>query len=443
MILIPQFDCSMLGFLARKSPMWRVFFIAGLAFGIGFPMASPGQVTSQFVEVTGEGTNIDEAVNHALLSAIQQVNGAEIAAQVKTSLSSNLTSDGRKSEQSLSKSFAETIGKRTQGYINGYEVLDSEREDAKKLSRVRVRVEVSKFVQSIQTKRLRLAIVPFRLESSIKDLSAAKKYEEIFRNELENNLTQSRRFAMLDRSFLAQQNNEINFLLGNVGSANSPNSTKRGELARIGNRLGADYIVTGFVSSASIITDTVTFKNTGKKINSRNATAKFLVRIIDVSSGQVKFAFSVKKLVRGDNIADLIEFLAQVSAQKIINAIYPIAVIAVDGKNVTVGQGGDGLRIGDMYSLVKLGEELTDPYTQEPLGRRETTIGEARIVDVQAKTATGLVVQVNTTDGNIAAGEYILRPLNNDRPARVGASPKKVSPLQQFESDFDREFGKF
>lgn len=443
MVLIPHFDRPMLSVIARITHLRGVLLILCIAFGTGVSMPSPAQVTSQFVEVTGEGTNIDEAVNHALLSAIQQVNGAEIAAQVKTSLVSKLASDRGQTEQSLSKSFAETIGKKTQGYINGFEVLNSERESAKNPARVKLRVEVSRYIQSIQTKRLRLAIVPFRLNSDIKDLSSAKKYEEIFRNELENNLTQSRRFAMLDRTFLAQQNNEINFLLGAIGSENAPNSTKRGELARIGNRLGADYIVTGVVSSAALTSETVTFKNTGKKIKSTKSNGNFLVRIIDVSSGQVKFAFSVKNSKPGGTISDLMEFLAQVSAQKIINAIYPIAVLAVDGKIVTVGQGGDGLRIGDVYSLVRLGEELIDPYTQEPLGRRETTIGRTRIVDVQAKTATALVVQVNTKDGDIGAGEYILRPFNNDPTTSVGSSSKTVSPSQKFDADFDREFGKF
>ena len=44
-----------------------------------------------------------------------------------------------------------------------------------------------------------MAIVPFRIADTIKETNNVKKFESAFGTQLENYLTQTRRFAMLDR----------------------------------------------------------------------------------------------------------------------------------------------------------------------------------------------------------------------------------------------------
>ena len=652
-----------------------------LALACLFPAAGEAQVGSKTVEATGHGTTINQAVNRALVSAITQVNGAAIASRARSALDvRSSTMDGQKVSQSK-KSFQEEIAKKTKGIVKGYEILYQERRQGSELYRVTLSVTVATFRQSPQLKRLRMAVVPFRMDSSLKGSKTAARFEETFRRSLENYLTQTRRFAMLDRSFIKEQNDEFSFLLGkdvkrdsaqlkakvsarkqryafvvgmgayqkntafkstinsalsvakklralgfkvqletdlNSGefvaalkkfkktlltapsdstslfffsghgaSINSSNAlftidekpvplplifdsvianykgvkivlidacrsgnkkwqntrafdppkprdntfisfstapgtiayagafgsegltvysasltkfigkpgqnietlfkrvrsyaqklsngkqipwensslvgdfyfngesgdtteakkdstlsgrnfaggTATEELARIGNRVGTDYLVTGIVEKAYSNSKKFKMRTTGQAITTPQIGARVTYRILDVASTQVKLAATAKIHRESGTIRNVADGIAASVGQKILNAIFPVYVLSVEGDRLTLGQGGDTIKKGAVYSLVKLGKEIIDPYTQERLGQSESIVGSVRIIDTQSKLSTAKVLKLDIGLDTLMSDEFIVRPRKG-----ISAAARKAKRMKDLEKEFDKEF---
>ena len=113
---------------------------------------------------------------------------------------------------------------------------------------VKLSVNISKFKKSVQTDRLRLAVVPFRAADSVKVNQTVSKFEGAITAQLENYLTQTRRFALIDRSFLDEQTKELNLI-----AAGSTTSMSVDEIVKLGNRLGTDYLIVGRIEKANSV----------------------------------------------------------------------------------------------------------------------------------------------------------------------------------------------
>ena len=85
--------------------------------------------------------------------------------------------------------------------------------------------------------------------------------------------------------------------------------------------------------------------------------------------------------------------VANKTAETILNAIYPIRVIDINKKSLTLGQGGKSIKKNAEYNLVKLGERMRDPYTKESLGRKEVVVGTVKITNVQSKMSTAKILK--------------------------------------------------
>ena len=77
---------------------------------------------------------------------------------------------------------------------------------------------------------------------------------------------------------------------------------------------------------------------------------------------------------------------------------------------------------GDLFEVFKVGDRLIDPDTGEPLGRIETSVGIAQIVDVKPKYSLAELVSGNA---DIARGMVLRRRRVDAAPgaARVEAKP--------------------
>ena len=90
-----------------------------------------------------------------------------------------------------------------------------------------------------------MAIVPLKVADTIKKTKNVKN-ESAFSTQLENYLTQARRFAILDRKNLEEQSRELNFI-----AQAEKTSVSTEEIAKLGNRLGVDYLIVGQINKAS------------------------------------------------------------------------------------------------------------------------------------------------------------------------------------------------
>ena len=370
------------------------------------------QVRYVTVEAEGYGSEKSHAVADALLQAVSQVNGAEVAGQTLSSMNELSVESSEGNAYLLAESFQSAVATRSNGVIKAWSVI-SESQDPERygLWTIRIVAEVSKYQSSKQLKRLRMAVMDFRIDPAV----AQKTGEQVaraFTSTLEDGLTQTRRFAMLDRSFMEEQTAELQ----KVASAGFATE----ELARLGNRAGTDYLIVGIVTEAGVTSQQVKLKTSNRTIQVNTISMAISYRIIDATTTQLKFSAEVSDAQQGVDSAAMAKALAKQSVLKILNAIFPVSVLQLDGQLATLGQGGDMLTVGQKLKLVKLGPPLVDPYTKESLGRQEVTVGEVEITDVQAKTSTAVVTRL---DSEVEASTLIVRPYET-KPASL--SPVSV-----------------
>jgi hypothetical protein len=286
---------------------------------------------------------------------------------------------------------------KSKGLVKSWSTVAETQDSGTGLWTVKIAAMISRYSGSKQLKRLRMAVVPLRVDPALD--ASAMGIADTFSSALQDGLTKTRKFAMLDRSFIHEQNTE----LAKIQGGGFPTE----ELARLGNRAGTDYLIVGQLKRASQTESTIQSRLTGREIKVKNAQVVVSYRIIDVATTQLKYSDEISGQAQDQAIEVLSKRLAHQAAEKILNAIFPIRVVAIEGQQITLAQGGDMLQVGQQITLaqggdmlqvgqkmqlVKLGKPLIDPYTKESLGRQETVIGEVELIQVQSRASTAKVL---------------------------------------------------
>ena len=374
----------------------------------------------EIVSVQSQGLGITQrdAFLDGVREAVSMVNGMAIASQTSLAeLTTEVTTD-TDSTFLMSSAFMEQVSTATSGIVEGYDILSSSEDASTGLVIVELSVRVARYTASKQLDRLRMALGAMRIDNNVQDRAAAAEFAEDFQDGVIDYLTQTRRFAMIDRQLMADTQAELNF----VATANVPTR----ELARLGNQVGTDYLV---VLELRDLFTTVSERKmaTTNRVRRKTAlTSEAGVRIIDVATSQIKFSGTVDSL--GDkDYRDLARKASRAIGRYIQNAIYPIRIIAIDGDVLTLGQGGKTIERGERYSLIRLGERLYDPYTKESLGYQETAVGTVMITTVRAKQSKA---EIETLDGadiaTLTGYEYVVRPIEPAADAEMEAARERV-----------------
>ena len=195
--------------------------------------------------------------------------------------------------------------------------------------------------------------------------------------------------------------------------------------------LGIKYIITGAVDSFSINNTKAGIGGIGGALgglggNMVQANAVISLRIIDTTTAERLVSVSadgeVKKggaAYRGTGMSRDAEWgIASEAAEKASKALVKKFVsgnyvaklstgapavlegkiIKVDGQRAWINIGGSsGVKVGDRFTVFKMGEELIDPDSGAKLGSTEEKIGTAEVVDAQEKFA---IVTVTGKPGN-------------------------------------------
>ena len=372
------------------------------------------------VNTQGRGLTVNDAVEDALINAVGQINGLSIAASTATAIAETSVdekSNGKDvSDYTSASAYARSVEKNTKGIVKGWKKI-SEKSDGK-LFLIELEVSIAKLSESEQTKRLRMAVLPLRINKGIKNQQQAIAFENTYGVNVTNYLTQTRRFAMLDRDFLYEQNLEQSFI--------KSDSVKTEELAKVGNRLGTDYLIVGVVDKVQSDVAVRKSKVSDKEVKSYSAKAEINLRIIDVATTQIKFSKNISLSSSGD-LDSLAKKLAQNTGQFIVEAIYPMRIISVNDDKLTINQGGDTVKKGEKYNIYKLGKVLKDPYTSEKLGYEEDNVGTLIIDEIKPKISIGTLLEDRE---NIKVGtglhKYIVRLVEKPAEKKENIKEQKI-----------------
>ena len=386
------------------------------------------------IEVTTEGTGTTKqlAILDGLKNAITQVNGAVLGATTAVSISEVSSSQDQNSSYESSQAFQQNIKSATKGVVQGFDVISvTQNPDLGNLFVIEMNVRVAKYKKSKQLKRLRMAVSNFYISKDLSKSKTANKFAYDVQDKLIDLLTQTRKFAMLDRQFLKDQQKELNFI-------NSPDVPTE-EMARLGNKAGTDYIITGVLKDLKKVTNTKKMQSTGKVFKNTKYTAELNYRIIDIATSQVKFSDTTSISISSGSVKKLRNLIANKTAETILNAIYPIRVIDINKKLLTLGQGGKSVKKNAKYNLVKLGDRMIDPYTKESLGRKEDIVGTVKITNVQSKMSTAKIIksQIKKIE-ELLQYDYIVRPIKSINYGSVSADKKYKNLKKDINKDFNK-----
>lgn len=361
------------------------------------------QIVMREVTATGNGGDISSATIDAIENAIGQVGGMKIS--TATSLSMSEVTKGDKT--TFEQNFKQNIERLTRGVIKSYKVLESGTSPGSGSTFVKIKAVIPSYKPSEQLKRMKLAVLPLVLRGNAATMPEAANFGNGVSSSLEAYLTQTRKFAMIDRRNTAKSKQELK-------GANARNAPIE-ETVKFGVRVGADYIVLVSLNEFQP-QQTQQERVTGRVITRFSAPVAIDVRVIDIATGQIKFAQTYNNPGRLPSSAALMQYAADIGVdigQVISSAIYPIAVVGGGDKEVTFNQGGDTVQTGRSYRLVSLGKNLTDPYTKESLGREESEIAIVEVTAVTDRTATARLVS-GLLPPSIAAGSLLARLLPDD-----------------------------
>jgi curli biogenesis system outer membrane secretion channel CsgG len=416
---------------------WRLLPLWVLACLVAGPVCA--QNITRSVEVEGFGGSYEAAVQNGIVEALRQVKGVRIDS-VKESVSRmRISGDsaGRESsaDVSVDDQFDQSLWEATAGYAHAYEVLNKAETEPGDW-RVDLRVSISDY----QTpgldphNRRAIAVLPFYLAKDLPDLRRLDiKPDDAVRNVMDRcigQLVQSRRFTVLDRQHTEAILREKQLILS--ADANPE------ELAKLGQALGADYLLVGVIDDLALTERPQHIVMTGESRLKVEARLNLSYRIVVPATRQIKWADSVTvELTQSAPDASagfqhqVYQKLVHAAADRIVLGalanIYPIRIVALqpESRIVTLNQGGSTLQAGTRLDVFELGAVIEDPYTGEALGRDERRVGTVEVVRVLPKIA-----QARVTDGDMKAWRHrdlLCRPCQDaSRPG--DAAPDKAAP---------------
>jgi curli biogenesis system outer membrane secretion channel CsgG len=418
--------------------MKKIKFII-IAFSFVFSLfAQERTVIEKRITVIGEGPSKKLALLDALQQAIMQERGINIVSDETTSTAFASLSKVENGEEADSSALSETQNKEihslTEGYIRSYEILDSSKLEGE----LTWRVKISALFLNYKTpgydphNRRKLAILPFRSHQTSYLVNGNKvSREEVSRKLIQNltsDFTQARRFSVLDREYVAEVASEKKL----IASGQVPVE----EIAKLGQTLGADYVIVGSIEDLAFGTRKETIGDTGFSRVYPVGLFNVHYRILVVATGQIKWADTVDITAdeldldkAGNNGISqfnyMVETISDVIARQLMSNIYPIKIVNIASPTqVVLNQGGKTIVIDEEFGVYQLGEVLVDDYTGESLGRKELYIGKIKVTRVLPKVTYAKII-----DGELPVDkkvDYICRRIEKKQDQKKPKSGVKL-----------------
>jgi len=206
----------------------------------------------------------------------------------------------------------------------------------------------------------------------------------IMTNELIAKLSNTNRFKIMERQEVDQILEEKEFV----------SKVQDGDIEDMLKQLkGADYLIYGEISifNVDITQNNVPYVNETETLT--KGIAEGVLRIVDVATGAIVVADKIhaefKTKSKDATTSKVKEKLMDLFTSKIVscimNRMFPTRVIGLSEDGfIYVNRGKDGgLKIGDMFNLMRPGKEMTDIDTGLSFGQTESKIGLAEVVGVE------------------------------------------------------------
>ena len=366
-----------------------------------------GLLAQEAITVRGTGQDERDAIKHALTEAICRANGATLESQSTLRQEVRDVVTGVETEFTYQTEENVDIVTASQGHIRRYDLLSS------KPTASGVEVEVRAVVLRFDPDNPRpgskktVVVERFTVAPGALQLDSPAEGTEALLSRLQDQLTtrvvRSRKFTVLTRKNLKSIDAELGFLKDREGAP--------GERVKLGQLLGADYVVSGRIDLLAVHTARETVKLTGYVVESKSAEVRVTMSVYNVGSGAIEweenytrnFSWSDEELKRDAAFRDdgaiaisMLELGAEDLARRLLTRTFPPKVMLVDTESevpVFFLNAGDSLvAVGDVFELVRRGAPLVDPDTGDVLGYVDRKIGSLRVIGADLKMSRAQLI---------------------------------------------------
>lgn len=387
-----------MGFSAKTFFLW---VIVCLGCASGFLWA--GDISYSTVSSKGFGDDSGTALRDAIRGAVAQVCGEKIAGSTTVESEAMNSDKGSYSRDKLTDS----VRSDTKGIVHSYRIVEEGRADSGRVF-VTIEAKVPIYRPSAQTNRLKLVVFPANVDRSVVPSVELEDVARAMTAAMESSLVETRRFAVIDNIGSGPRRKE----LAKLSAPDVPLS----QSLRAAQTMVADYVVL-----IHIRTFDFAISAGGAAAQAIGATKPMLnmsvdIRIVDVDSGQIKFAMTEsvrRRLSGGRSVGDYGAVIGRGFAKRITGSIYPMVVVAARARAVTLNEGGSNVSVGSKYFLTAAGAEITDPYTGESLGAEELRIAVIQVESVTDRTSSARLVE-GEIPLDAPPGALIARPMPVD-----------------------------
>ena len=398
-------------------------------------------------QTKGQGVTREQAIDKALYQAVAQAKGIAVSSGRYDFgfQSAGVGIDTKDTGKSIEfDSVSVQAGGSTRltdiaGWIKSYEVIDEQKVDDRTYE-VTIKAWVYDYEDPEQTNRLKLAVMPIQtLYDSYRFGNYVPSGVEMslkLSQQLSAGITQTNKFAVLDREYINEFAQNRNILI----SDDSPIEEK----ARLGQVLGADYMIVGTISNAGLKIKERSSRAIGRAIREYEVDYVFDYRLIVAPTRQVKLADTVNIALEEDQVRVLVKkwepedldyremvdnLTARVAKQvidSIIDRLYPIRIAS---KNITgqliINQGGKRISKGSVLDVFVQGEEIIDFDTKESLGQTENLIATIEIEKVTPTMSYARLVKGDLD--KISVGLICrLKKVGFEMPKRAGSNIRRT-----------------
>ncbi|NNP72486.1 penicillin-binding protein activator LpoB [Acinetobacter defluvii] len=312
--------------------MKKIVFSALLAVGVcSSAFAALKEVVK---EASGSGATQHQAISEALLVAVQSVNGATVSPRADLEETVNMSMSGNNWNYSGKVSPVFSVDSVGSGSVTKFQVLSVS--GSKNNYRARVRAHVVQYQSTVQDQHLRrIAVLPFQFyEKNNRSVQAdsAGEFSEELADALGNYLAQSGQLSLLDRHYIDEMQYENAFLQWD----GAPH-----EMARIGQKVGADYLLVGRINDLSAASSQHMYG-----LNQGAEQVRLTWRVIEANTSKVVASGTFNRALPKNSVQNLLnntldnssaETLAQNLSQEILVGLklQPNANYGSQGSNFT------------------------------------------------------------------------------------------------------------
>lgn len=299
--------------------------------------------------------------------------------------------------------------------------------------KVRVRVEVAQYRAPEEQGMPRIVVAMPKTTSAHYAVGDGRvNADEVayaVRGRLSDILTQTRRFVVLDREFGQEMQAEIDHI--------QSGQVRVEDAARLGQQWATDLILVPVIERFEYVRSVRSLRMSDRQLVSYAGGGRITLRLLNAATGAVVMSDSFQhelasadpstlpRVVNARSMtAQMMDALSGQIGRAIVTEIFPVTVVAMNGDQVVLSQGGESLTVGQRWQAVYLGEELKDPQTGRSLGRLETPIGTVRIDRVSSQTSYGTLEEGAGAMGDrtFQPGALALRQIQAVQTAKASAA---------------------